>query len=87
MPARVTLYGLAAAAGAAGEGRLAARLAAAAEPEVRGGNLFIDPFLWSLIEQRLAAARAETNPGEWDKAWAAGAALTIEQAAAEVLGT
>ena len=84
---RVTLYGLAAAAGAAGEGRLAARLAAAAEPEVRGGNLFIDPFLWSLIEQRLAAARAETNPGEWDKAWAAGAALTIEQAAAEVLGT
>ena len=38
----------------------------------------------ALFERHLAAARAQTDPAEWD---AAGGALTIEQAAAEVLGT
>jgi len=82
---RDTLYGLAAVAGATGDGRLAARLAAAAEPDVRGGAAFIEPSLWTKIKEPLAAARAQTGAAEWDEAWAAGAALTIEQAAAEVL--
>jgi predicted ATPase len=82
---RVTLYGLAAVAGASGDGRLAARLGAAAEPEVIGGSHVIDPSMRAMIDRNLAAARA--NPAEWEEAWAAGAALTIEQAAAEVIGT
>ena len=41
----------------------------------------------ALFERHLAAARAQTDPAEWDAAWGAGGALTIEQAAAEVLGT
>ncbi len=84
---RGTLYGLAAVAAATGDGRLAARLAAAAEPDVGRGAVFIDPSLWTRIKGILAAARAQTDPAEWDEAWAAGAALTIDQAAAEVLGT
>jgi predicted ATPase/class 3 adenylate cyclase len=83
--ARITLYSLAAVAGATGEGRLAARLAAAAEPEVPGGNIFIDPWLWTAIQQHLAAAREETDPAEWEEAWAGGAALTLEEAAAEAV--
>ena len=83
---RYMLYGLAAVAGASGDGRLAARLAAAAEPKVRGTFVF-DRWLQAEIEQKLAAARAQTDPREWDEAWAAGAALTIEQATAEVLET
>jgi predicted ATPase/class 3 adenylate cyclase len=39
------------------------------------------------FERHIAAARAQTDPHEWDEAWAAGAALTIEQVAAEVLET
>jgi len=84
---RGTLYGLAAVAAATGDGRLAARLAAAAEPDVGRGAVFIDPSLWTRIKETLAAARAQTDPAEWDEAWAAGAALTIDQAAADVLGT
>ena len=72
-------------AGATGEGRLAARLAAAAEPEVPGGNIFIDRWLWTAIQQHLAAAREETDPAEWEEAWAGGAALTLEEAAAEAV--
>ena len=41
----------------------------------------------ALFERHLAAARAQTAPAEWDEAWASGAALTIEQAAPEALGT
>jgi predicted ATPase len=85
--ARGSLYGLAAVAAAAGDGRLAARLAAAAERDVRGFATSIDPSTRAVIEQHLAEARAETDPAEWKEACAAGAALTIEQAAAEVLGT
>ena len=85
--ARVTVYGLATVAAASGDWLLAARLAAAAEPDVRGSWApFIDPSVMAVIERHLAAARAQTDPAEWEKAWAAGAALTIEQAAAEVLG-
>ena len=40
-----------------------------------------------MIEETLAAARAKTHPAQWDEAWAAGAALTIEQAASEALKT
>jgi tetratricopeptide (TPR) repeat protein len=82
---RSTLYGLATLAGATGQGRLAARLAAAAEPDGHGGVWLVDPSTWTTIKETLAAAQAQTNPAEWDEAWAAGAALTIEQAAAEVL--
>jgi hypothetical protein len=84
---RVTLYGLAAVAGASGDGLLAARLGAAAEPEVTGGSHLIDPSMWVMINRYLAEARANTDPAEWEESWAAGGALTIEQAAAEVLGT
>jgi tetratricopeptide (TPR) repeat protein len=81
-----TLYGLAAVAAASGDGHLAARLAAAAEPNVHGGT-FLGPGAVAVFERHIAAARAQTDPAEWDEAWAAGGALTIEQAAAEVLGT
>jgi tetratricopeptide (TPR) repeat protein len=81
---RESLCGLATVAGKIGEGRLAARLAAAAEPDVYGA-VSPDPATQKMIEETLAAARAKTDPAEWDEAWAAGAALTIEQAAAEVL--
>jgi hypothetical protein len=40
----------------------------------------------AMSDRYLAAARADTDPAQWEEAWAAGAALTIEQAAAEVLG-
>jgi tetratricopeptide (TPR) repeat protein len=82
---RESLYGLATVAGAMGEWRLAARLAAAAEPDVYGGASLIDPVMRTMIEGALAAAEAQTDQAEWHEAWAAGAALTIEQAAAEVL--
>jgi predicted ATPase/class 3 adenylate cyclase len=81
---RESLCGLATVAGRIGEGRLAARLAAAAEPDVYGA-VSPDPATRKMIEETLAAARAKTDPAAWDEAWAAGAALTIEQAAAEVL--
>ena len=84
--ARGSLYGLAAASAAAGDGYLAARLAATAEPD-RGFVTSIDPSTRAVIERHLAQARAQTDPAEWEEAWAAGAAQTIEQAAAEVLGT
>jgi len=83
---RTILYGLAATAGASGDGHLAARLGAAAEHEVTGGSHLIDPSMRAMSDRYLAAARADTDPAEWEEAWAAGAALTIEQAAAEVLG-
>jgi tetratricopeptide (TPR) repeat protein len=83
---RVILYGLAAVAGASGDGRLAARLGAAAKPEITGGSHLVDPLMRAMIDRYRAAARADTDPAQWEEAWAAGAALTIEQAAAEVLG-
>jgi tetratricopeptide (TPR) repeat protein len=83
---RGTLYSLATVASAMGEGRLTARLAGAARAGVAGAML-IDPLLSTWIEEALAAARAQTDPAEWEEAWAAGAALTLEQAAAEVLAT
>jgi hypothetical protein len=45
----------------------------------------MDPWTKAIVEQHLAAARAQTDPAEWEQAWAAGADLTIEEAAAEVL--
>jgi hypothetical protein len=84
--ARGSLYGLAAASAAAGDGYLAARLAATAEPD-RGFATSIDPSTRAVIERHLAQARAQTDPAEWEEAWAAGAAQTIEQASADVLGT
>ena len=83
--ARSTLYGLAAVAAATGETRQAARLAAAAEPEVPGSASLLHPWSRALVERHLDSGRAETVSAEWDKAWAAGAALTVEQAAVEVL--
>ena len=83
--AGVSLYGLAAAAAAAGDGRLAARLAAIAEPDSQA-SISVDPWTRAVFERHLAEARAQTDPAEWEQAWAAGAALTIEQAAAEILG-
>ena len=80
--ARSTLYGLAAVAGATGDGRLAPHDAAAAEPTVRG-TLVFDRWRQAEIEQKLAAGRVQTDPGGWDEAWAAGAALTLEEAVAE----
>jgi hypothetical protein len=44
----------------------------------------MDPWMKAIVEQHLAAARAQTDPAEWE-AWAAGSKLSIEQAAAEVL--
>jgi hypothetical protein len=84
--ARFTLHGLAAVAAASGDGHLAARLAAAAKPNVHGGT-FLGTAAEAAFERHIAAARAQTDPAEWDEAWAAGAALTIEQVAAEVLET
>jgi tetratricopeptide (TPR) repeat protein len=84
--ARFTLYGLAAVAAASGDARVTARLAAAAaEPNVHGGT-FLGSAAEAVFERHIAAARAQTDPAEWDEAWVAGGALTIEQAAAEVLG-
>ncbi|HKI22999.1 MAG TPA: hypothetical protein VKA24_06230 [Gaiellaceae bacterium] len=85
--ARVSLYGLAAAAAAAGDGRLVARLAASAGLDPGGSAISIDPATRAVFDRNLAEARAQTDPAEWEEAWAAGAALTVEQAAAEVLGT
>jgi predicted ATPase len=82
--ARITLNGLAAVAAASGDPHLAARLAAATRPDVHGTN-YLGPGAEALFERHIAAARAQTDPAEWDEAWAAGAALTIEQTAAEVL--
>jgi predicted ATPase len=84
--AHSALFGLAAAAGGRGDWRLAARLAAAAESDMQA-ELVLSPWTAELLHQHLAAARAQTDPAEWEAAWAAGAALTIEQAAAEVLKT
>lgn len=68
-----------------GDARLAARLAAAARTGVHG-DTFVGPGGQALFDRHLAAARAQTASAEWDEAWAAGAALTIEQAAADALG-
>jgi hypothetical protein len=76
------LVGLAAVAGAGGDWLLAARLGAAVESEIQ---FDVGPWEQGLADQTRAAARAHTEPAEWKTAWAAGAALTIEQAAAEVL--
>ncbi len=84
--ARNTLYGLAAVAAASGDANSAARLAAAAKPDVHGYQ-FLGPAVTPAFERHLAAARAQTDPDRWEEAWAAGAALTIEQAAAEILQT
>ncbi len=82
---RSTLYGFATLAAADGDWRLAARFAAAADPEVQGSAAFIDPFTTAFIERHVAAARAEADPAEWDAAWTAGAALTLEQAGSEAV--
>ena len=81
-PARLTLHGQAA-------------VAAARRRAPRGCSRLPGPrsrtrsWGWgqALFERHLAAARAQTDPAEWDAAWGRGGALTIEQAAAEVLGT
>ncbi len=81
---------LAAVAGASGDWRLAARLEAAVDSEIQFGAALgagLSSSEKGLLDRNRAAARAQTNPAEWEAAWAAGAALTIEQAAAEVLTT
>ncbi|MFZ1880234.1 MAG: tetratricopeptide repeat protein [Gaiellaceae bacterium] len=79
-----TLCGLAVVAAATGDNRRAARLAGAAERDVRDVYMS-DPRTWRTIEEHVAAAKARTDPDEWYEAWAAGTALTIEEATAEVL--
>ena len=77
------LFGLAAVAGAGGDWRLAARLEASVESQIRG-EAILNPSEKALLDQNRAAAQAR-HPTEWEAAWAAGATLTIEQAATEVL--
>jgi predicted ATPase/class 3 adenylate cyclase/Tfp pilus assembly protein PilF len=84
--ARITLHGLAAVAAASGDGPSAARLAAAAKPDVHG-HQHLGPAATATFARHLATAEAQTDPDTWDEAWATGAALTIEQAAAEILQT
>jgi predicted ATPase len=81
------LFGLAAVAGADGEWRRAARLEAAAESQQGDAAVSTNLGSWQrdLIDQHRAAAQAQTDPDEWEAARAAGATLTIEQAAAEIL--
>jgi predicted ATPase len=81
---RLALQGLATVEAVSGEGLLAARLAAVAEPEVHG-NTFITPTQSALLERHLAAAQAETDPAEWERAWREGRALTLDEATARVL--
>jgi predicted ATPase len=57
---RLTLHGLAALAAASGNGRLAARLAAAAEPDVLGGY-YIGQWERAAFERHLAAAGADRS--------------------------
>ncbi len=83
--ARDTVLGLAVVAAANGDGRLAARLAAAVEHDAREGGTYADAATRAEIERHLAAVRGQTDDAEWERAWAAGAAMTIEQAAAEAL--
>ena len=80
------LFGLAAVAGAGGDWRLAARLQAAVESEIQV-EAALNSRQRGLLDQNRAVAQAQTDPGEWEAARAAGAALMIEQAAGEVLKT
>ena len=79
------LFALAAVAGGGGDWRLAARLEAALDSEIQVEATALNSWEKGLLDQNRAAAQAQTDPAEWEAAWAAGAALTIEQAAAEVL--
>jgi tetratricopeptide (TPR) repeat protein len=81
--ARIALRGLAAVAAATRAGPLTARLAAATEHDLR--ESFLAPSLRALVERHLAEAQAETDPVEWEEAWQQGAALSIDQATAEIL--
>ena len=83
---QASLFGLATVAAAAGDGRLAARLTAAAQAYARGLHSMLYSSTMAVVERHLADARARTDPAEWEAAWAAGTALTIEQAATEGLG-
>jgi hypothetical protein len=88
---RVGLYyarcGLAALAGAGGDWRLAAQLEAAVESEIQIDAIGLAPWEKALLDQNRAAAQAQTDPAEWQAEWAAGATLTIEEAATEALKT
>jgi predicted ATPase/class 3 adenylate cyclase len=77
---------LAATAGAAGQGERAARGlgAAAALRETIGVPL--PPDEWADMEEAVAPARAAVGEDAWAAAFAAGKALTLEQAIAEALG-
>jgi predicted ATPase len=80
-----TLGGLACVAEARGETERAARLFAACEalPEVMGAPL--EPGKRALQAPYIAAACSRLDEASWQKAWAAGRAITLEEAVAYAL--
>jgi hypothetical protein len=82
--ARTVVDGLAAVAAAMGDGPRAARLAAAAEHTPRG-HAAITATEEALVARHLGAARARTDPAEWEDAWRHGTALSLQEATAEIL--
>jgi predicted ATPase/class 3 adenylate cyclase len=81
------LAGLAAVIGAEGEPEVAARLFGAAESLLESIGAVIWPSNRADHERNVATARARLDPDTFAAAWAAGRALTAEQAVAEALAT
>lgn len=74
------ISGLASVAGFRGQGERAARLFGAANAlhEATGGPVW--PAERIEMERQIAAARAKTDQATWDKAWAEGRQMSLEQA-------
>ncbi|MSP13037.1 MAG: tetratricopeptide repeat protein [Chloroflexi bacterium] len=81
----VCLRGLAGLALAAGDGVRAARLLGAAESIHAGGGLGLGLPAGVTYEQDRAAARVHLAEAAFEAAWAAGRAMSLEQAVADVL--
>jgi hypothetical protein len=81
------LDGLAAVAGTQGQPERAARLFGAAEALRQRVNVALQPAYHAAYKRDVAAAGAQLNDATFAAAWAAGQAMSLEQAIAYVLST
>ncbi len=72
--------------GRAGEYERAARLLGATEALLERASTVLTPVDQAAFERDVAAARAQLDESAFDASWAAGRALSVDQAVAEALG-